>query len=146
MQRDAMTGRAPLRVVLDTNAWIPDFWWFKPHANALRNEAHSGHIQLVLPEVVRLEVLNHYREDMEHFRSTIEKLRRENRRLNLHLPEPANFDLAGHLADFARALQVFFSIGSTRIAALPTVPHEALIERALAEGFHEVGYTYAALS
>src|SRR5690242_3586902 len=119
-------------VVPDANVLYGDPFLDRSRFALIRREAARGRFRLAVPEVVVREAINLYderlRESMSKARKAVSDLR------DLQVPlEAVEVDVDGLIAEYSRTLRARLSEDGCEILDLPDVPHDTLVNRAVAK-------------
>jgi hypothetical protein len=124
-----------VRLVLDSSVITEGDWHLSgPSASALLAAARRGQLKLVVPELAVREVVNSHREREV---ATIEKLdnaRASLRRLQgtLATEGAGTGPTAAQNEHYDSVLRELFTSANVEVAPIPEVPHDEIVERALA--------------
>jgi hypothetical protein len=117
-------------VVLDTNALVRD-WHFKaPSLSSLFDLGRRSELRIVVPEVVVLELVNKYREEVLSVDEDLKKSGAQLDRLGLvsQLPKIGANEAAQRYEGWLRE---HLSAARVQVAAIPDIPHLELLVRVL---------------
>jgi hypothetical protein len=111
-------------VILDSNAIIGDYWLRSRGLERLLGQAELGEIQLIVPDVVMLEVVKHFRSDMDGVAAELKRADdRAGRMIRDFEPRPA-LELEGSVATYHQFLRTRLE----RAGAIFETPQVALEE------------------
>ena len=120
-------------VVLDSNAIINDYWLVGRAPRRLLQQARVGQIGLVVPEVVILEVVKHFGEDLDTAVSRRAKADRLMRRLLRGYEVAASVDVLAEVDEYERHLRGALDEDGAQVV-WPRAPHEDVAARAVTRG------------
>jgi predicted nucleic acid-binding protein len=121
----------PPRVVLDTNILVANF---RP-GNALRrllDGARTGQLELLIPDLAIKEAVNKHREQSEKAVRELDRAAAELRRLGIADLDPAPITPKAACVVYEARLRRALTDARARILPTVNVPHDRLIDRALA--------------
>jgi hypothetical protein len=123
-------------VVLDSNVLFNDFYLNRLYLRLIREQGKGGAFVLVVPEVVILETINLYREELEAAVERIEEKSQKARdrldhlKVDFALPE---VDVRAAVDGYEAFLRTCLEQANAVAPSLPGVPEADLVERAIAK-------------
>lgn len=120
-----------MHVILDSTALIADFHLSSAACKGLLEGAKSGIIQLAVPELVILEVVNKWRSRVSQVAGAADAVRKDAGRLGLIGVQVDGPSVEDETAAYERGLREKLGTANALILALPSVPHEGLVRKAI---------------
>jgi hypothetical protein len=121
-------------VVIDSNILFSDFHLRRPRLRLIRAQAKAGAFKLAIPEVVVLETVNLYREEVttytEKLAERCEKPLERLKELSIEVSMPS-FDVKELVANYERELRDLLDDVGADIPGLPGVEEIVVVKRAL---------------
>src|SRR5438132_348333 len=123
-----------MRVYLDTSLFPTDFGLRSPRLQSVLATARDLGIQIVVPEVVVLELVAHYRDQLTDESETITRAERHIGQLFAYAGENRTFeapDIDKVVASYDERVRAQLADSSVEVGTLPEVMHRDLIARDL---------------
>jgi predicted nucleic acid-binding protein len=117
-------------VILDSNAIIADYWLRTRGVQRLLGQASEGELELVVPEVVLLEVVKHFKADLQKAVAAIETADRGAARMIREFGPRAEIDIEADVAEYERFLRTTLTEAGATFES-PSVPHAEIARRAV---------------
>ena len=116
-----------MRVVIDTNVFVQDFFMSRPHFQILLREAARENLDLVLPKMVVEEAIAVFKRRLKEDLAKLDTVTRSLSRLHVPLSVETHPDQAA----LAYELNLRLQASAAEIADFPAVPHAEVVRRAI---------------
>ncbi len=121
-------------LALDSNVLFHDFHMDRPRLRLVRTQAKAGSFTLAVPELVVLETVNLYREEIEAAAESLaDRSQKPLERLEqLKVPAPMpEFDIGALVEAYEKRLRELLEDVGAEVPDLPGIPESEIVERAL---------------
>lgn len=122
-----------MKVVLDSNIIIADFWLESTNFRLLLESAENGDIEIYIPEVVYDEVLNKFKQRLEKSRTTIKsELQKFKRNSKKSIDTPIDKDsIEKSISEYENQLKKIIKKYKIKILEYPNINHKFLANKAI---------------
>ncbi|MGV8090752.1 MAG: PIN domain-containing protein [Mangrovibacterium sp.] len=122
-----------MKVVLDSNIIIADFWLESTNFKVLFESARNGHIKIYIPEIVLDEVINKYVHRLEESKNKIDSELKTYKKLSrVRIKNPltkTNIDKS--VSDYKKHLSKIVKENSINVVKYPETKHKFLAHKAM---------------